>query len=125
MWLKSGATLVIDKTEAMTVIDVNTAKAIAGKRSTEGTFLKTNLESAHEIPRRIRIRNVSGIIIIDFTDIKEKTSEEQLISHMKQLLADDPVRSLLHRHDRPGAYGDHPHQTLLKASMMRRFYNWR
>ena len=93
VWLKSGATLVIDKTEAMTVIDVNTAKAIAGKRSSEGTFLKTNLEAADEIARQIRLRNVSGIIIIDFIDMKEKTSEEQLISHMKQLLADDPVRA--------------------------------
>ena len=68
VWLKSGGYLVIQPTEAMTVIDVNTGKAIKGKR-VEEHFLKINLEAAREIGRQLRLRNLSGIIVVDFIDI--------------------------------------------------------
>ena len=69
VWLKSGGTLIIEPTEALTVIDVNTGKAIQGKRNKETTFYKVNLEAAREAARQIRLRNLSGMILIDFIDI--------------------------------------------------------
>lgn len=71
VWLKSGAYLVIEPTEALTVIDVNTGKAdVRGNR--ENTFKKINTEAAFEIARQIRVRNLSGIIIVDFINMKDK-----------------------------------------------------
>ena len=72
VWLKSGGYLVIEPTEALTVIDVNTGKAIDGKRSKETTFFKINCEAAVEATRQLRMRNISGIILIDFIDMQDK-----------------------------------------------------
>ena len=94
VWLKSGANLIIDRTEAMTVIDVNTAKAIEGKRASRSTFLKINMEAADEIARQLRLRNISGIIIVDFIDMKDKSDNDLLISHMRDLLKEDPVKAM-------------------------------
>ena len=94
VWLKSGANLIIDRTEAMTVIDVNTAKAVAGKRASESTFLKINLEAADEIARQLRLRNISGIIIVDFIDMRSDDNRDRLISRMRELLKEDPVKSM-------------------------------
>ena len=68
VWLKSGGYLVIEPTEAMTVIDVNTGKNTE-KRTAEETYFKTNLEAAAEIAVQLRLRNLSGIIIVDFIDM--------------------------------------------------------
>ena len=68
VWLPSGGYLVIDKTEAMTVIDVNTGKHV-GKANLEETVTKTNVEAAEEIARQLRLRDIGGIIIIDFIDM--------------------------------------------------------
>ena len=78
----------------MTVIDVNTAKAIEGKRASSSTFLKINMEAADEVARQLRLRNISGIIIVDFIDMKDKSDNDLLISHMRDLLKEDPVKAM-------------------------------
>lgn len=93
VWLKSGGSLVIEPTEALTVIDVNTEKAISGKRNSETTFFKTNLEAAREAARQIRIRNLSGIILIDFIDMKEKEHEKTLLDELKAEFEKDKVKT--------------------------------
>ncbi|HAB61606.1 MAG TPA: ribonuclease E/G [Lachnospiraceae bacterium] len=93
VWLKSGAYLVIQHTEAFNVIDVNTGKAIAGKKKAQETFLKINLEAARESARQIRLRNLSGIIIIDFIDLLEKKDQEILMRELTDLFRKDPVKT--------------------------------
>lgn len=93
VWLKSGGSLVIEPTEALTVIDVNTEKAIAGKRNSETTFFKINLEAAREAARQIRIRNLSGIILIDFIDMREKEHEKALLDELKDEFQKDKVKT--------------------------------
>lgn len=78
VWLKSGGNLVIEPTEALTVIDVNTAKSVS-KKTSEETYLKTNLEAAEAIAVQLRLRNLSGIIIVDFIDMKEEESRKALL----------------------------------------------
>ncbi len=93
VWLKSGANLVIEPTEALTVIDVNTGKAIEGKRNKETTFFKINCEGAREAARQIRLRNLSGIIVIDFIDMQKKENQEKLMALLRKLLERDPTRA--------------------------------
>lgn len=93
VWLKSGGYLVIQPTEALTVIDVNTGKAIAGKKTTEETFFKLNMESAKEIAKQVRLRNLSGIIIIDFIDMKDKNNKEILMEELRKLFKSDPIKT--------------------------------
>lgn len=95
VWLKSGASIIIQHTEALTVIDVNTGKAIKGKKAAEETFLKINLEAAKEIAKQIRLRNLSGIIIIDFIDMKSKDDEENLMNELEKYLRKDPIKTTL------------------------------
>ena len=94
VWLKSGGYLVIQPTEALTVIDVNTGKAISGKKPTEETFLRVNTEAAEEIAKQLRLRNLSGIIIIDFIDMQKEKNREQLVIHLSQLIQKDPVKTV-------------------------------
>lgn len=93
VWLKSGGSLVIEPTEALTVIDVNTEKAIEGKRNSETTFFKINTEAAREAARQIRIRNLSGIILIDFIDMKEKEHVTMLLRELENEFRKDRVRT--------------------------------
>lgn len=95
VWLKSGGSLVIQPTEALTVIDVNTGKAIAGKRKAQETFLKVNREAAKEIAKQIRLRNLSGIIIIDFIDMDLTKDKELLMQELEGFLKNDPVKTTL------------------------------
>lgn len=95
VWLKSGGSLVIEPTEALTVIDVNTEKAIVGKRDSETTFFRINVEAAKEAARQIRIRNLSGIILIDFIDMKEREHEAALLSELSREFEKDPVRTVV------------------------------
>ena len=95
VWLKSGGSIVIQPTEALTVIDVNTEKAIAGRKNAQETFFKVNMEAAHEIAKQIRLRNLSGIIIIDFIDMAEKSRKEQLMKELQMLFRKDPVKTVL------------------------------
>lgn len=92
VWLKSGGYLYIEPTEALTVIDVNTGRFIQGNDS-EKTFLKINLEAAHEIAAQLRLRNISGIIIIDFIDMQHKSDVDTLISALKKELKKDTVKT--------------------------------
>lgn len=91
VWLKSGGSLVIEPTEALTVIDVNTEKAISGKRSCETTFFRINCEAAVEAARQLRIRNISGIILIDFIDMKDKNHISELLNILKTEVERDDV----------------------------------
>ena len=93
VYLKSGATIVIEPTEALTVIDVNTGKAVSGKNTSEDTFYRINLEAAKEIAAQIRLRNISGIIIIDFINMSQKEYKEQLVERLKSYLDKDPVQT--------------------------------
>lgn len=93
VWLKSGAYLIIEPTEACTVIDVNSGKAIAGKKIKEETIYKINLEAATEIMKQLRLRNISGMIIADFIDMEEKEHKEMLMGQLKELAVYDPVKT--------------------------------
>lgn len=92
VWLKSGAYLVIEPTEAMVVIDVNTGKSI-GKKQAKKHYLRVNLEAAKEIARQIRLRNLSGIIVVDFIDMQEEESKEALLSELSSLLKQDRMKA--------------------------------
>ena len=94
VWLKSGGNLVIEPTEALTVIDVNTAKSVS-KKTSEETYLKTNLEAAGEIAVQLRLRNLSGIIIVDFIDMKEEESRKTLLAALRRAVTADPVKTVL------------------------------
>ena len=89
VWLKSGAYLVIQPTEALTVIDVNSGKCIKGKQ--KDFYLKINLEAAEEIARQLRLRNISGICLVDFINMDTKEAEEVLSHALKRYLAKDTV----------------------------------
>ena len=95
VWLKSGGYLVIEPTEALTVIDVNTGKAIKGRKNEQETFYKINMEAAEEIAKQIRLRNMSGIIIIDFIDLEEEEKRASLMTQLRILFAKDPVKTSL------------------------------
>lgn len=91
-YLKSGAYLVIEPTEAMTVIDVNSGKSIKGKNAEE-QFLKINIEAAKEIARQLRLRNISGIVMIDFINMKEEGHNQELMKRLAEYVRTDPVRT--------------------------------
>lgn len=90
VWLKSGGYLVIQPTEALTVIDVNSGKSIAKKKVQEH-YLKINLEAAEEIALQLRLRNLSGIIIVDFIDMKSEENNELLLRTLRTCVRADSV----------------------------------
>ncbi|MBW1645503.1 MAG: Rne/Rng family ribonuclease [Deltaproteobacteria bacterium] len=92
VWLKSGGSIVIESTEALTAIDVNTARFV-GKRNLEDTILKTNLEAAKEIAFQLRLRNIGGIIIIDFIDMEEKGHREKVYNALEEALKRDKAKA--------------------------------
>ena len=92
--LKSGGHLIIDQTEAMTTIDVNTG-AFVGHRNQEETFYKTNLEAAHSIARQLRLRNLGGIIIVDFIDMRDPEHGQQVLRALKKHVEKDHARTSL------------------------------
>lgn len=92
VWLKSGAYLVFDKTEALTAIDVNSGKFV-GKKDPEETAFSINLEAAKTIARQIRLRNLSGIIIIDFIDMKQNEHKEQVVRALKNHVKNDKIKT--------------------------------
>ena len=96
VWLKSGATIIIQPTEALTVIDVNTSKAIkTNKKDPDKNYYKINMEAAKEIARQIRLRNISGIIIIDFIDMKKQEYKDALMAELDSLFRKDPIKTVL------------------------------
>ena len=94
VWLKNGGYLVIQPTEALTVIDVNSGKN-AGKGKNEEGIMKTNLEAAREAAKQIRLRNLSGIIIIDFINLESEENVSLLLKEFRMRLAEDPIQATL------------------------------
>jgi ribonuclease G len=94
VWLKSGGYIVIDQTEALTAIDVNTGKFV-GKDTLEDTILKTNLEAVKEIAYQIRLRNIGGIIIIDFIDMEKEENRNRLFTTFQEAMNKDRVKSTI------------------------------
>lgn len=88
VWLKSGGYIVIEHTEALVAIDVNTGRYV-GKHNLEETILKTNLEAVKEIAYQIRLRDIGGIIIIDFIDMEKKTSQEKVFNALSEAFKKD------------------------------------
>jgi ribonuclease E len=92
VWLPSGGYLIIDRAEAMTVIDVNTGKHV-GTANLEETVTETNIEAAAEIARQLRLRDIGGIIIIDFIDMLFERNRDKVIQALKDAVAQDKTRS--------------------------------
>lgn len=94
VWLKSGGYLIIEQTEALSVIDVNTGKMVTKKNTPEAkeqSFVKTNMEAAAEIARQVRLRNLSGIIIVDFINMTVEDNNCELLIYLRRLFKNDPV----------------------------------
>ena len=92
VWLPSGGSLIIEHTEALTVIDVNTGKNV-GRSSLEETVYRNNLEAAVEVARQLRLRDIGGIIVIDFVDMEEKRNRDDVIKTFRDALARDKTRT--------------------------------
>lgn len=95
VWLKCGGYLVIDHTEAMTVIDVNSGKCIR-KDSPEELIQLVNKEAGEEVFRQLRLRNLSGMILVDFVNIKDKEQREQFFQELRTMAQQDPVPTKVH-----------------------------
>ncbi|HEX5587481.1 MAG TPA: Rne/Rng family ribonuclease [Acidimicrobiia bacterium] len=92
VWLPSGGSLVIERTEALTVIDVNTGKNV-GKSNLEETVFRNNLEAAEEVARQLRLRDIGGIIVIDFVDMEVKSNRDEVMKVFRDALARDKTRT--------------------------------
>ena len=92
VWLPSGGTLVIDRTEAMTVVDVNTGKFTGSGGNLEQTVTKNNLEAAEEIVRQLRLRDIGGIVVIDFIDMVLESNRDLVLRRLTEALARDRTR---------------------------------
>lgn len=101
VWLKSGGSLFIEQTEAMTVIDVNTEK-YTGKKQLQDTILKINIEAAREAARQLRLRDIGGIIIIDFIDMESSENAEAVLQALNEALQKDRTRSRVYGMTRLG-----------------------
>src|SRR5207247_6923171 len=91
VWLKSGGSIVINQTEALVAIDVNTGRYVVKRTAgcLEDTILKTNLEAVKEIVRQIRLRDLGGIIVLDFIDMEEKKNRQKVFQMVEQELRKD------------------------------------
>ena len=118
VWLKSGGYIVINHTEALVAIDVNTGKFV-GKGSTrlEDTIVKTNIEAVKEIVRQIRLRDLGGIIVVDFIDMEERRNREKVLSALQQAsgAGQGPVEGSLLQRVRPGLHHPQAHQASARA----------
>jgi len=89
VWLKSGGYIVINQTEALVAIDVNTGKYVGKSNRLEDTIVRTNLDAAQEIVRQIRLRNLGGIIVVDFIDMEEKKNRQRVMAALEEALRAD------------------------------------
>ena len=127
VWLKCGGYIVIDETEALIAIDVNTGRN-KGARDVEKTILQTNLEAADEIARQLRLRNIGGLIIGDFIDMKSRRDQQAVYQRMKDRLKRDkakthvlPISQLgLHGNDPPARAGEHQRFRVRALPVLRR-----
>ena len=92
VWLPSGGSLIIERTEALTVIDVNTGRNV-GKTNLEETVFRNNLEAAEEVARQLRLRDIGGIIVIDFIDMEVKKNRDEVIRTFREALGRDKTRT--------------------------------
>ena len=92
VWLPSGGSLIIERTEALTVVDVNTGKNV-GKSNLEDTVFANNLEAADEVARQLRLRDIGGIIVIDFIDMEIKKNRDAVVKGLREALARDKTRT--------------------------------
>jgi len=92
VWLPSGGSLIIERTEALTVIDVNTGKNV-GKKNLEQTVFENNLEAADEVARQLRLRDIGGIIVIDFIDMESTSNRQKVQERLDEALARDKTRT--------------------------------
>jgi ribonuclease G len=92
VWLKSGGYIIIEQTEALTAIDVNTGRFV-GKHNLEDTILKTNLEAVKEISYQLRLRNIGGIIIIDFIDMEKEVNRDKVYAALEEALKSDKSKT--------------------------------
>ena len=93
VWLRSGGSLVIDQTEALVAIDVNTGRYVGGA-DLEDTVFRINIEASREVARQLRLRNLGGIVVVDFIDMEDEGHREALLDELKRALASDRARSL-------------------------------
>jgi ribonuclease G len=94
VWLKSGGYIIVEETEALIAIDVNTGKFV-GKRNLEDTILKTNLEAVKEIAYQLRLRDLGGIIILDFIDMERPANREKVYQALKDALKSDRSKTTI------------------------------
>ena len=92
VWLPSGGSLIIERTEALTVIDVNTGKNV-GRSNLEETVYRNNLEAADEVARQLRLRDVGGIIVVDFIDMEIRPNRDEVVRVFREALARDKTRT--------------------------------
>ena len=92
VWLKSGGYIIIEQTEALTAVDVNTGRFV-GKHNLEDTILKTNLEAVKEVAFQLRLRNIGGLIIIDFIDMEKEAHREKVQSALEEVLKNDKSKT--------------------------------
>ena len=92
VWLPSGGSLIIEHTEALTVIDVNTGKNV-GSSNLEATVFHNNMEAAEEIAKQLRLRDIGGIIVIDFIDMEIRENRAKVVEAFRNALARDKTRS--------------------------------
>jgi ribonuclease G len=93
IWLKSGGYIIIEQTEALVVIDVNTGRYVGSSKNVEETMLNTNLEAAKEIAYQLKLRNLGGIIIVDFIDMEKKENKEKVVAALKDGLKKDRAKT--------------------------------
>jgi len=94
VWLRSGGYLVFQRTEALTTIDVNTGGYV-GQRTLEDTITQTNLEAAKEIPRQLRLRNIGGLVVIDFIDMENESNQQKVMQVFTEALSFDRARHMV------------------------------
>ena len=92
VWLKSGGYLIFDQTESLTTVDVNTGRYV-GKKSQEETVLKTNLEAAKQVVQQLRLRNIGGIIVIDFIDMEKAANRKKVFDALQETVRKDKARA--------------------------------
>ncbi len=92
VWLPSGGSIIIERTEALTVIDVNTGKNV-GKTNLEETVYRNNLEAAEEVAHQLRLRDIGGIIVIDFIDMEIRENRDKVAAALRNALARDKTRT--------------------------------
>ncbi len=94
VWLKSGGYIIVDQTEALAAIDVNTGRYV-GKRTLEDTILKTNLEAVREIAYQLRLRNMGGIVVLDFIDMEREDNRRKVYSALQEALSNDKAKTTI------------------------------